>query len=71
MAYEEVDLSTIDIFCPNDECGDPVPGANGARKRRRMNFVGKDTGFFVRFYYRFKCPVCGHIRDIDPYGNDC
>ena len=71
MPDDEVDLSKLEIFCPNNECGDPVPYANGARTRRRMNFVGKYKGIFVRLYYQFRCPVCGGTRDIDEFGSDC
>ncbi len=67
----EIDFASLEIFCRNIECGDPVPNANGARTRRRMNFIKEDTGLFVPRYGHYRCPVCGDWRDIDTAGRDC
>lgn len=67
----EIDFSRLEIFCKNTDCGDPVPHANGARTRRRMNFIKEDSGLFVSRYGRYRCPVCGSHRDIDTDGDDC
>lgn len=53
-------FKTMEVYCQNNVCGDPVPSITGVvyYKRRRMFFTGISfTGALV-----FKCPVCGKNR---------
>lgn len=60
MKKEE--LKKLEIYCPNETCGDPVPGyyggINSPRTKRRMTFSGFD--FWDTSIYL--CPVCGKKR---------
>jgi CRISPR/Cas system-associated protein Cas10 (large subunit of type III CRISPR-Cas system) len=75
---QEIDFSKLDVFCHNDECGDPVPYANGARAKRRMNYLG-DHGNFLReifvagghnIEHVYQCPVCGRRRVFGEFGGE-
>ena len=57
----KIDLQSIEVACPNDTCGDPVPsyGSNQpSYTKRRMHYAGE--GFIAHAVY--KCPVCGKKR---------
>jgi len=63
--YEDLDVdpSEMDVYCRDQECGDPVPNGGGARKLRRMSYIGQ-SGFMQ--YHTFQCSVCGSKRHLVP-----
>ena len=56
----ELDLSSLEIFCLGETCGDPVPSFDGVPRytKRRMIYTGK--GWFADAVDM--CPVCGSKR---------
>ena len=55
------DLKTLEVFCTNEMCGDPVTDKNGNVffSKRRMNLMGFED-FLGSATYR--CPICGRER---------
>jgi hypothetical protein len=52
-------LSDLEVYCPNQACGDLVTNLNGTTiTRRRMNYAGTRWNATAAYI----CPVCGKER---------
>lgn len=54
------ELRTIETYCSNQACGEPISGLSRASRytKRQMVF----SGFKYFFYANYRCPVCGSTR---------